>query len=227
MARKQLTPTSAAILGLLSIKPFTTYELAQQMDRTLSWLLPRATSMIYEQPKKLVAAGLASSQVSFTGKRRSTVYEITEAGRAAFRAWLDAPATGMRMEFEAMLKVTFADAGDVTQLRAAVREIRDDAEARLAEILARGEEYTDTGGPFPDRLPIIAITGKLLLSQYEGVVRWARWAEDAIGEWTGVTPVTGATVPHYAFTPGWPAPYAENTAEHRSGGSNPNSTRGT
>ena len=105
MARKQLTPTSAAILGLLSIRPFTTYELAQQMDRTLSWLLPRATSMIYEQPKKLVAAGLASSQVSFTGKRRSTVYEITEAGRAAFRVWLDTPATGMRMEFEAMLKV--------------------------------------------------------------------------------------------------------------------------
>jgi DNA-binding PadR family transcriptional regulator len=223
MARKQLTPTSAAILGLLSIRPFTTYELAQQMDRTLSWLLPRATSMIYEEPKKLVAAGLASSQVTFTGKRRSTIYEITAAGRAAFRVWLDAPANGMRMEFEAMLKVTFADAGDVTQLRAAVREIRDDAEARVAEILARGKEYTDTGGPFPERLPIIAITGKLLLSQYEAVVRWARWAEDTIGVWAGVTPVTGATVPPYAFTSGWPAQYAENTAEHRSEASNPNS----
>ena len=72
----------------------------------------------------------------------------------------------------------------MTQLRTAVREIRDDAEARVAEIVARGKEYTDTGGPFPDRLPIIAITGKLLLSQYEAVVRWARWAEDAIGERT-------------------------------------------
>jgi PadR family transcriptional regulator AphA len=205
MSHKQLSPTSFAILGLLSIQPFTTYELAQQMERTLSWFWPRAASMIYEEPKKLVTAGLATSQVAFTGKRRSTVYEITDAGRAALCDWLDTPAAGMRMEFEAMIKVAFADAGDVGQLRAAVREIRADAEARVAEILARSTEYAATGGPFPDRLPIAAITGKLLMGQYEAVVRWAQWAEDVIEGWTGVTATTGATVPTYAFTSGWPA----------------------
>jgi PadR family transcriptional regulator AphA len=204
VSRQQLSPTSSAILGLLSIQPFTTYELAQQMDRTLSWFWPRAASMIYEEPKKLVSAGLATSRVTFTGKRRSTMYEITDAGRAALRDWLDTPAGGMRMEFEAMLKVAFADAGDVTQLHATVREIRADAEARLAEILDRSTQYATTGGPFPDRLPIAAITGKLLMAQYEAVVRWAQWAEDAIGEWSGVTPETGATVPHHAFTSDWP-----------------------
>jgi len=203
MFRTQPSPTSFAILGLLSIQPFTTYELAQQMDRTLSWFWPRAASMIYEEPKKLVAAGLATSQATFTGKRRSTVYEITDAGRAALRGWLDAPAAGMRMEFEAMMKVAFADAGDVAQLRAAVGEIRADAEARLAEILDRSTQYATTGGPFPDRLPIVAITGKLLMGQYEAVLQWARWAENAIGEWTGVTSATGATVPQNAFTSGW------------------------
>ena len=204
MFRTQPGPTSFAILGLLSIQPFTTYELAQHMDRTLSWFWPRAASMIYEEPKKLVAAGLATSQATFTGKRRSTVYEITDAGRAALRGWLDAPAAGMRMEFEAMMKVAFADAGDVAQLRATVAEIRADAEARLAEILDRSTQYATTGGPFPDRLPIVAITGKLLMGQYQAVVRWAQWAEDAIGEWMGVTLATGATVPPYAFTSEWP-----------------------
>lgn len=204
VSRNQLSPTSFAILGLLSIQPFTTYELAQQMDRTLSWFWPRAASMIYEEPKKLVTTGLVTAQVTFTGKRRSTVYEITDAGRAALRDWLDTPAAGMRMEFEAMIKVAFADAGDLTQLRAAVREIRTDAEARVAEILDRSAEYVTTGGPFPDRLPIVAIAGKLLMGQYEAVVRWARWAEDAIGEWSGVTPATGATVPPHAFASGWP-----------------------
>src|ERR1700754_2429717 len=114
MPGNQLTSTSFAILGLLSIQPFTTYELAQQMDRTLSWFWPRAASMIYEEPKKLVSRGLATSQIAFTGKRRSTVYEITDAGRAAVRDWLDTPAEGMRLEFEAMLKVAFADAGDLS-----------------------------------------------------------------------------------------------------------------
>jgi DNA-binding PadR family transcriptional regulator len=211
---KPLSPTSFAILGLLSIQPFTTYELAQQMDRTLSWFWPRAASMIYEEPKKLVTAGLATSRATFTGRRRSTIYEISDAGRAALRDWLNAPATGMRTEFEAMIKVAFADAGDTNQLRATVREIRADAEVRLAEILDRSTQYATTGGPFPDRLPIIAITGKLLMSQYEALVRWARWAEDAIDDWTGVTPATGATVPPYAFASGWPAQDAEHTAKH-------------
>ena len=205
MPRKQLSPTSFAILGLLSVQSFTTYELAQQMDRTLSWFWPRAASVVYDEPKKLVTAGLATRQLTFTGKRRSTVYEISDAGRTALREWLDTPAVGMRMEFEAMLKVAFADAGDLTQLRAAVREIRADAEARLAEILDRSTEYATTGGPFPGRLPIVAITGKLLMGQYEAVVRWAQWAEDEIGEWSGVTPETGATVPSHAFTSGWKA----------------------
>ena len=76
-------------------------------------------------------------------------------------------------------------------------------QARLAEILSRSTEYATTGGPFPDRLPIVAITGKLLMAQYESVVRWALWADDAIGGWSGVTPETGATVPPHAFTSGW------------------------
>jgi PadR family transcriptional regulator, regulatory protein AphA len=204
MSNKQLTPTSFAILGLLSIQPFTTYELAQQMDRTVSWFWPRAVSMVYEEPKKLASAGLATSQPSFTGKRRSTVYQITAAGRKALRDWLDTPAAGMRMEFEAMIKVAFADAGDVNQLRTVIRDIRVDAEARLTEILGRSAQYAATGGPFPGRLPIVAITGKLLMGQYDAVVRWAQWAEDAIGEWGGVTPATGAMVPPYAFTSEWP-----------------------
>jgi len=96
--------------------------------------------MVYEEPKKLATAGLPTSQACFTGNRRSTVYQITAAGRTALRDWLDTPAAGMRMECEAMVKVAFADAGDVNQLRSAVREIRADAEARLTEILDRSTQ---------------------------------------------------------------------------------------
>jgi PadR family transcriptional regulator AphA len=96
--------------------------------------------MVHGELKKLAAAGLATSQACFTGKRRSTVYQITAAGRTALRDWLETPAAGLRMVFEAMIKVAFADAGDVNQLRSAVREIRADAEARLTEILDRSTQ---------------------------------------------------------------------------------------
>lgn len=58
-----LNSTSYAILGLLALKPWTTYELAQQMDRALGQFWPRAESRIYEEPKKLVACGLAVGNV--------------------------------------------------------------------------------------------------------------------------------------------------------------------
>ena len=83
-----LTPTSYAVLGLLAIQPWTTYELAKQMDRTLNRFWPRARSKLYEEPKKLVAEGLAVAETGAHGRRPRTVYSITPKGRQALRAWL-------------------------------------------------------------------------------------------------------------------------------------------
>ena len=74
-----LTPTSYAVLGLLAIKPYTTYELAKQVDRTLHRFWPRARSKLYEEPKKLVAHGLAEATPGAQGRRPRTVYSITAA----------------------------------------------------------------------------------------------------------------------------------------------------
>src|SRR5688572_20716249 len=81
-----LTTTSYAILGLLALKPWTTYELAQQMQRALGQFWPRAESKLYEEPKKLVAHGFARSSSEMVGKRPRTVYSITPKGRRALAA---------------------------------------------------------------------------------------------------------------------------------------------
>jgi len=173
----------------------------------VSWFWPRAASMVYEEPKKLAAAWVRYPLAGFLHGQAAVapVYKITDAGREALRDWLDAPAAGMRMEFVAMLKVAFADAGDASQLRCAVTESGQTLRRDWLKSLTDQCNTQLPGGPFPDRLPIVAITGKLLMGQYEALVRWTQWAEDAIGEWTGVTQATGATVPPYAFTSEWPA----------------------
>ena len=89
-----LTTTSYAILGLLAVKPWTTYELAQQMRRALGQFWPRAESKLYEEPKKLVAHGLARATKETTGKRPRTVYSITAKGRRAMAAWVPQPGAG-------------------------------------------------------------------------------------------------------------------------------------
>lgn len=66
-----LTTTSYAILGLLSVRPWSTYELAQQMDRSLGRIWPRAQSKLYEEPKKLVRLGLAEATKGRSGGGRA------------------------------------------------------------------------------------------------------------------------------------------------------------
>ncbi len=114
----QLTTTSYAVLSLLSLQPWTTYELAQQMKRSLHWFWPRAESKLYEEPKKLVSHRLARSERRYVGKRASTVYTITPAGRRALAAWVRASGEpGPTLEFEALLRVLSAQCVTVEDLR--------------------------------------------------------------------------------------------------------------
>src|ERR671933_56370 len=78
-----LTTTSYAILGLLAVRPWSTYELTRQMDRSLGRFGPRAESKLYEEPKKLAAQGLAVAAPEQVGRRPRTVWSITDEGQRA------------------------------------------------------------------------------------------------------------------------------------------------
>src|SRR5689334_24243423 len=95
-----LTTTSYAILGLLAVRSWTTYELAEQMRRALGQFWPRAESGIYSEPKKLVAAGFATSTTEYVGKRPRERYAITPAGKRALKQWIPGEGAGPVVEFE-------------------------------------------------------------------------------------------------------------------------------
>src|ERR1700751_3135599 len=94
MSSPPLTTTSYAVLGLLAVRPWSSYELTQQMDRSLGRVWPRAVSKLYEEPKKLTAHGLARSAVQQNGQRTRTVYAITAEGRRALGEWVRPPRAG-------------------------------------------------------------------------------------------------------------------------------------
>lgn len=193
------TTTSYAILCLLAVRDWTAYELAQQMDRSVGNMWPRAASVVYEEPKRLVTLGFATAAATATGKRSSTTYRITAKGRRALRRWLEQPGSGPVTEFEGLLKVAFADHGSIEGLRANLRAIRGLAEAEAADAERRFKEYAETGGPYPDRLPIIALAAEHFRLQSEALLHWIDWAERATRDWTGVTVEAGARVPADAF----------------------------
>lgn len=96
----RLTTTTYGVLGLLAVRPHSTYELAKAMDRSVGRAWPRAQSKLFEEPKKLVLHGYATSHEDFVGRRPRTVYTITRSGRRALAAWLADPGDGPALEFE-------------------------------------------------------------------------------------------------------------------------------
>jgi DNA-binding PadR family transcriptional regulator len=181
--RVTLTSTSYAVLGLLAIKPWTTYELAKQMDRSLRRFWPRAESRIYDEPPKLVAAGLARASKDLVGKRPRTTYSITDEGRNALGQWLDVEGAPPELEFEGLLKVFFGEHGDRQAMLTHLAAARRWSEERLTQDAAIVQGYLREGSPFPDRLPVIVLTGRFLSDFARLVGLWAEWAEDEVAAW--------------------------------------------
>jgi PadR family transcriptional regulator AphA len=179
------TTTSYAILGLLSVRPWTTYELAKQVRRSLNWFWPRAERKLYDEPKRLVEDGLATATQEHTGLRPRTVFRITAEGREALRCWLDQPSAPRSGEFEAMLKVFFADAGSLEQLHATLDSIKREATDRLAELASMTEQGLAGGTEFTERLHISALALRLQFEQEVAVLRWADWAREQLPVWRG------------------------------------------
>jgi DNA-binding PadR family transcriptional regulator len=179
MARERTT-TTYAILGLLSVRRWTTYELTKQVQRSLNWFWPRAERKLYDEPKRLVDEGLATASREYTGQRARTVYQITRRGRSALRQWLDEPSRPRSSEFEAMVKVFFADAGSKDQLLATLDGIAQEAAARLDSL---ADMAATNPFPFPQRLHISALGLQMQYEQERAMLRWARWATRQVDEW--------------------------------------------
>ena len=199
--RAGLTSTSYALLGLLATRPdgWSAYELAQQMGRSLRHVWPRTERNLYDDVKLLDERGLANSRREQTGRRPRTVYSITPLGLAALRDWLAQPSAPLVMESEGLVRVFFAEHGTLDDLRRTIRGLREEAEATERTVAAMVRDYDRDGGPFPERLHVIALMGKLLHSHREAIRSWADWAEAELAHWHGVTRDTGAHVPAGVF----------------------------
>jgi DNA-binding PadR family transcriptional regulator len=183
VSSEELTTTSYAILGLLAVKPWSTYELARQMERSFRHFWPRAESRIYEEPKRLAHLGLARAKREAVGQRPRTVYSITARGRRALAAWLDEPGGRPQLECEALLKVFLAEfatkeatLSQVAVLRSWARGMQDEHTAVAREVLA-------SGGVFPERVPQLVLVGRFLSDFADFVAAWSDWASRVVAAW--------------------------------------------
>jgi DNA-binding PadR family transcriptional regulator len=91
MSRVRLSTTSYVVLGMVALRgPSTSYDLKRAVGRSVGyfWSFPHA--QLYSEPKRLTESGLLHLHEEQHGRRRK-LYTITDAGRAALRAWLAEP----------------------------------------------------------------------------------------------------------------------------------------
>jgi DNA-binding PadR family transcriptional regulator len=187
-AEQRLTTTSYAVLAQLALRPWSTYELAQQRVRYFRYVWPRAESAIYREVKRLAAMGLAATKLEYVGKRRRTVYSITEAGRQVLGEWLDTPVSPFAMDFEAMIRLFVAPLGTKEQIVATLERVRRDAQEMLHFGGAVKQEFLEGRAALQDQVYIRALAVDFFVSLLHTVDSWAERTLSEIEGWEDLSP---------------------------------------
>jgi PadR family transcriptional regulator AphA len=176
------------VLALLGIDRWTPYELVRHLKLSMiHHIWPRAESKVYDEPKRLVAAGHATSTIDSNNPRR-TRYTITAQGRRVLSQWVAQPGGGVRFESEGALKVLFAENGTKQQLLATIDSMRRDALADVHRVDAALELVLTKGPPYPNRIHQSVLVHDLVLRITAAVIEWADLTEQHIDSWQDLKP---------------------------------------
>lgn len=180
---RRLTTTSYALLAQLSLRPWSTYELARQSARYFRYVWPRAESAIYREIKMLADEGLVDGKQEFVGKRSRTVYSISKAGLEELQRWLDTPPSPFAMEFEGMLRLFAAPVSTTDQVRSALEQVRADTAEMLGFAGEVKREYLEGRGALQDQVWVRALAIDFFVSLLNMMDDWTARTLDEVARW--------------------------------------------
>lgn len=138
MAR--INKTQFAILGCLSIRPMSAYDVKTFMARSTNYFWMEYEAQLYPTLKKLEKAGLVTSHEAVAEKGGvRNLYEVTDEGLHALREWLTKKTEQTNYRNEFLLKLFFSNHIDKKIL---LKHI-DQYQAEAAEQLKQFEAIED------------------------------------------------------------------------------------
>jgi DNA-binding PadR family transcriptional regulator len=144
----ELSPTAYVILGMVSVRPRSGYEIKAAVDESTRRFWAASYGQIYPELKRLSEAGLVTGVDSPRGERRRTVYTITDAGMERLKDWLRLPPETSEMRDEGLLKLFFSgvlEPGEAAETLRRMRESRvaiaDDLAAIEPEVIEKSDEF--------------------------------------------------------------------------------------
>src|SRR5215218_3399048 len=109
-----LNPTAYVILGMLSWRPMSGYDIKATVDTSTRFFWAASYGQIYPELRRLEEAGLVEREGEDEGGRRRTAYRLSAEGHRALRDWLAQEPEGFEMRDEGLLKLFFASAAPAT-----------------------------------------------------------------------------------------------------------------
>ncbi|MFI8961820.1 PadR family transcriptional regulator [Streptomyces sp. NPDC053493] len=160
-----------ALLGLLSERPASGYDLLKRFETSLANVWPATQSQIYTELTKLAGAGLIT--VSAEGPRGRKEYALTDEGLAELRQWLTGTAPQRNVRSDILLRVFFLGVLPPEQGRAYLTGLAEMSEREHQE-LVRLMESIDWGDDD------LSVHGRIALEyglRFNAMRReWAEWA---------------------------------------------------
>jgi DNA-binding PadR family transcriptional regulator len=173
-----------ALLGLLARGALSGYDLARQMKRPVGYFWQARHSQIYPELARLEAQGLVAHHVVEQHDRPDKkVYAITEAGRAALRAWVTAPLEEPPVRDELVLRAFSVWLADPPAAAALFREHARRHEARLARYREiEAQMVRDATGVPPVGTPEFAAYAALQrgIGRVREYAAWCCWVADQL-----------------------------------------------
>lgn len=127
------------ILGILSKKPHSGYEIKQHFEEYFSFFFDASYGTIYPTLNKMESLNLLTKEsVQQEGKPNKNVFTITDAGMEQFQAYLQAPAEKEVLRSDFFMHLYFADMADKETVHKLLRQgmeekqlMYDDLEQKL------------------------------------------------------------------------------------------------
>ena len=140
-----LSATTYVVLGLVSIRPMTGYELAGYADRSIGNFFPLTRSHIYSELDRLGRLGLLeATEIAQENAPTKRVYEITPDGSDELRHWLeDAVLKEERSRSLFLVRIFFGDRTSPEHLAALLDGFESAARVRRDRLAAMADKLAD------------------------------------------------------------------------------------
>jgi DNA-binding PadR family transcriptional regulator len=190
---EQLSDLEVALLGLLSVRSMTGYEINRHYARALApwWETPR--TQVYPKLRELKSRGLVEEEhVVQDGKPNKRVYSVGATGRTALTSWLAGPIRRTDMKHHMMMRLFLGNLLPVETMRRLLEDYRTEMAERAQALRdARAKFSRSLSGPYRTKVfyELLSLDHLIALADLE--VSGTQKALEAIELDPGIRPTDG------------------------------------